>query len=80
MNANKTLPGLLIIAGPTASGKSDLSFKLAELLDGEIISADSAQVYRGLDIGTAKPERIIQEKLEHHFLPKNIALYVQVLN
>ena len=58
----------LVITGPTASGKSDLSFKLAELLNGEIISADSAQVYRGLDIGTAKPERIIQEKLEHHLI------------
>ena len=58
----------LVITGPTASGKSDLSLKLAELLNGEIISADSAQVYRGLDIGTAKPERIIQEKLEHHLL------------
>ena len=66
----------LVITGPTASGKSDLSFKLAELLNGEIISADSAQVYRGLDIGTAKPERIIQDKLKHHLLdirdPKEI--------
>ena len=58
----------LIITGPTASGKSDLSLKLAELLDGEIISADSAQVYIGLDIGTAKPERAVQDKLKHHLL------------
>ncbi len=58
----------LVITGPTASGKSDLSLKLAELLNGEIVSADSAQVYRGLDIGTAKPERIIQDKLKHHLL------------
>tara|TARA_B100001093_G_scaffold475143_1_gene500460 strand:- start:217 stop:1128 length:912 start_codon:yes stop_codon:yes gene_type:complete len=58
----------LVITGPTASGKSELSFKLAELLNGEIISADSAQVYRGLDIGTAKPGRIIQDKLKHHLL------------
>ncbi|MDE2041066.1 MAG: tRNA (adenosine(37)-N6)-dimethylallyltransferase MiaA, partial [Patescibacteria group bacterium] len=45
---------LLIIVGPTASGKSDLAVALAENYDGEIISADSRQVYRGLDIGTGK--------------------------
>ena len=58
----------LVITGPTASGKSDLSCTLAELLNGEIISADSAQVYKGLDIGTAKPERIVRDKLKHHLL------------
>jgi tRNA dimethylallyltransferase len=45
---------LVIISGPTASGKSDLSIKLAKLIDGEIISADSMQVYKGMDIGSAK--------------------------
>ena len=58
----------IVITGPTASGKSELSFKLAELINGEIISADSAQVYRGLDIGTAKPEKFVQDKLKHHLL------------
>lgn len=45
----------IVIAGPTASGKSTLSVKLAQALDGEIVNADSMQVYRGMDIGTAKP-------------------------
>ena len=58
----------IVITGPTASGKSELSLKLAELINGEIISADSAQVYRGLDIGTAKPEKSVQDKLKHHLL------------
>ena len=58
----------LVITGPTASGKSHLSFKLAELLNGEIISADSAQVYKGLDIGTDKPEKALQDKLKHHLV------------
>jgi tRNA dimethylallyltransferase len=48
---------LIVIAGPTASGKSDLAIKLAHQLDGEIISADSRQVYRGMDIGTGKVPR-----------------------
>ena len=58
----------IVITGPTASGKSELSFNLAERINGEIISADSAQVYKGLDIGTAKPERFVQDKLKHHLL------------
>ena len=45
---------LAVIAGPTASGKSEISLALAKRLDGEIISADSMQVYRGMDVGTAK--------------------------
>ena len=45
---------LIILTGPTAVGKTDLSIKLAKAVDGEIISADSAQVYKGLDIGSAK--------------------------
>ncbi len=47
---------LLCIMGPTASGKTDLAIALAEALDGELISVDSALVYRGLDIGAAKPD------------------------
>jgi len=51
---------ILIISGPTASGKTDLAAKLAKLLDGELVSADSRQIYRGLDIGTGKdrPENV----------------------
>ena len=48
---------LLVIGGPTASGKTRLALELAEHLPIEVISADSRQVYRGLDIGTAKPTR-----------------------
>jgi tRNA dimethylallyltransferase len=46
---------LIVILGPTASGKTDLSIKLAKEYNGEVVSADSRQVYRGMDIGTAKP-------------------------
>ena len=46
---------LIVILGPTASGKTALSIKLAKKYNGEIVSADSRQVYRGMDIGTAKP-------------------------
>ncbi len=48
-------PKILVICGPTASGKSDLALRLAHRLDGEIINADSMQVYNGMHIGTAKP-------------------------
>ena len=48
-------PALTVICGPTAVGKTELALALAEFFDGEIISADSRQVYRLMDIGTAKP-------------------------
>jgi len=47
-------PKLVIVVGPTASGKSELAVKLAKKFNGEIISADSRQIYRGLDIGSGK--------------------------
>ena len=49
-------PGPLVVAvvGPTASGKSDLALDLAEALGGEVVNADASQLYRGMDIGTAK--------------------------
>ena len=46
---------VLCVAGPTASGKTALAVELALALDGEIVSCDSMQIYRGMDIGTAKP-------------------------
>ncbi|HEY1171649.1 MAG TPA: tRNA (adenosine(37)-N6)-dimethylallyltransferase MiaA [Verrucomicrobiae bacterium] len=58
----------LYIGGCTASGKSALALELAQRLDGEIISVDSMQVYRGLDIGTAKPSREEQEAVKHHLI------------
>jgi len=56
----------IMIAGPTASGKTALSIKLAEHLSGEIISVDSRQSYRYLDIGTAKPSKNELDKIPHH--------------
>lgn len=58
----------LLIAGPTASGKSALALRLAEVLPVELISVDSAQVYRGLDIGSAKPSRRLRERIPHHLI------------
>ncbi len=61
-------PKLLVIVGPTASGKSALAVKLARKLDGEIISADSRQVYRGLDLGTGKITKKEMRGVRHHLL------------
>jgi tRNA dimethylallyltransferase len=62
------LPRGIAIAGPTASGKSALAMRIAELQPVEIISVDSAQVYRGLDIGTAKPTPEERARVPHHLL------------
>ena len=59
---------ILIICGPTASGKSDLAMYIADKLNTEIISADSMNVYKGLDIGTAKPSKLEREKIVHHLI------------
>ncbi|MFH1145960.1 MAG: tRNA (adenosine(37)-N6)-dimethylallyltransferase MiaA [bacterium] len=59
---------LVIILGPTASGKSSLAVKLAKQLDGEIISADSRQIYKGMDIGTGKITKQDMEDVPHHLL------------
>lgn len=62
------MKGAVVISGPTASGKSSLALALARHLDIEIISADSAQVYRGMDIGTAKPDSTTREAVPHHLV------------
>ena len=59
---------LLVIVGPTAAGKSALGVRLARALDGEVISADSMQVYRGFDIGTGKPTAEEQQGVKHHLI------------
>jgi tRNA dimethylallyltransferase len=59
---------LLAIAGPTGVGKSRLAFHLAEALDGEIVNADSRQVYRYMDIGTAKPSQEERALVPHHLI------------
>ena len=63
-----TRPTLTIICGPTAVGKTELTLALAERFDGEIISADSRQVYRLMDIGTAKPTKADQQQVRHHLI------------
>jgi len=71
---NKTK--ILVILGPTASGKSDLAVDIAKKFDGEVISADSRQVYKGLDIGTGKITKNEMRGVKHHLLdvqcPKTI--------
>jgi tRNA dimethylallyltransferase len=59
---------LLAIVGPTGAGKSKLALRLAQVLDGEIVSADSRQVYRYMDIGTAKPSLEEQALIPHHLI------------
>ncbi len=61
-------PGVVAIVGPTASGKSALAMRLAERGDAEIVSADSRQVYRGMDIATAKPTAEEQRRVPHHII------------
>jgi tRNA dimethylallyltransferase len=60
--------GVAVVTGPTASGKTRLAIELARLLDGEIVSADSQQLYRGLDVGTAKPTAAERAAVPHHLL------------
>ena len=62
------MKNLICIAGPTASGKTALSLALAKELDGEVVSCDSMQVYKGMNIGTAKPTTEDMENIPHHML------------
>jgi tRNA dimethylallyltransferase len=66
VSAKKT--EILVIVGETASGKSELAFRVAKQFNGEIISADSWMVYRGFDIGTAKPSKAEQSSIKHHLI------------
>lgn len=59
---------LIVIAGPTGIGKTDLSICVADKINGEIISADSRQIYRYMDIGTAKVEKEYRKKIKHHMI------------
>jgi tRNA dimethylallyltransferase len=59
---------LLLVVGPTASGKSRLGLEIAEVVGGEIISADAFAVYRGLDIGTDKPDADARRRVRHHLI------------
>ncbi len=64
----KRLPKILVVLGPTATGKSDLAVYLAREFNGEVISADSRQVYKGLDIGSGKITRAEMMGVPHHLL------------
>ena len=59
---------ILIITGPTATGKTKIGIKLANLFDGEIISSDSMQIYKHLSIGTAKPDDEEKSQAKHHLI------------
>jgi tRNA dimethylallyltransferase len=68
MTASNTLPLLVAIVGPTGSGKSALGILLAKEFHGEVIACDSTQLYRGFDIGTAKPTAAERAEIRHHLL------------
>ena len=59
---------VLAVLGPTATGKSDLAIELAVRLDGEVVNADSMQLYLGMDIGTAKVAATARRGIPHHLL------------
>jgi tRNA dimethylallyltransferase len=59
---------IVVIAGPTASGKTEAALAISEAIGGEVVNADSMQIYRGMDIGTAKPSVRDREKVAHHML------------
>lgn len=61
-------PKIIVVLGPTASGKSALAVKIAKKFNGEIISADSRQIYRGMNIGTAKPAKHELSSISHHLI------------
>ena len=63
-----TKPPIILIVGPTAVGKTELAIRLAERLNGEIVSADSRLFYRGMDIGTAKPSQAEMTRVPHHLI------------
>ena len=76
---------LIILTGPTAAGKTDISIRLAEKLGGEIISADSMQVYRRMDIGTAKIRKEEMNGIPHHLIdvleptePFNVSVFKEL--
>src|SRR5437762_2805581 len=68
MHADDNLPPLVAIFGPTASGKSALAISICEEFGGEIVSADSRQVYRYMDIGTDKPGSEDRARVPHHMI------------
>lgn len=68
MPAQRVKPKLIVILGPTASGKSEMAVKIAKKFNGEVVSADSRQIYKGLDIGTGKISPEERQGVPHHLL------------
>ena len=68
MSIEAPKPSLIVIVGPTSSGKTDLSIKLAKKYNGEVVSADSRQVYKGLDVGSGKITKKEMSGVPHHLL------------
>lgn len=66
--SERARPRLVALVGPTAGGKTELALALAPALDAEVVSVDSRQVYRRLDVGTAKPDRAARTAVSHHLL------------
>src|SRR5262245_40425235 len=67
MTSARSAP-LLVVVGPTASGKSEIAVRLAETFGGEVVGCDSMQVYRGLDAGTGKPDASLRARVRHHLV------------
>ena len=68
MTIDKSIAPLIVILGPTASGKSTLGVWLAERIGGEVVACDSTQLYKGFDIGTAKPSLAERRGVPHHLI------------
>lgn len=68
MNQSPSKPKVIVICGPTGSGKTAAAIQIASRFKGEIINADSMQIYRYMDIGTAKPTRSEQQQVRHHLI------------
>ena len=84
MENNKKIP-LVVVAGPTASGKTEAAVRICQWFDGEVVSADSMQIYRYLSVGTAKPDDAEKEGIPHHLIdflepsePFSVAEYVHL--
>ena len=87
MNEKNKKPFVLAVVGPTASGKTQLGVELAKIYGGEVISADSMQIYKGMDIASAKPSEAEKQGIPHHlmgFLDRDVSFsaadYVQLAN
>ena len=84
MEAAKKIP-LVVVAGPTASGKTEAAIRICQWFNGEVVSADSMQIYKYLSVGTAKPDEAEKEEIPHHLMdflepsqPFSVAEYVEM--